>query len=115
MTTEDMSAEEVAIRIATVLSTVMNVTATLHNEPVLQASDPVALRSTFLWIVDEMSWMISVGAPDATSGIAWPSDAQERIERFRAVAGSWDPVGPPPPEVLDTARDCLAILQRSGT
>jgi hypothetical protein len=115
MSTEEMSTEDTAIRLATVLSTVMNVMAVLHNEPALQASDPVELRSTLLWIVDEMAWVASVHARGTTAGLSWPSDAQERIERLRTVASAWEPVGSPPSEVLDTARDCLAILQPSGT
>jgi hypothetical protein len=108
---EEMSTEDAAIRLATVLSTVMNVMAILHNPPALQASDPVELRSTFLWIADEMSWIASVRGTMA--GLSWPSDAQERIERFRAAASAWDPAGPPPPDVLDSARHCLGILQPS--
>jgi hypothetical protein len=104
-----MSTEDAAIRMATVLSTVMNVMAILHNEPALQASDPVEMRSTFLWIVDEMSWIASVRGTMA--GLSWPSDADERIERLRTVASAWDPAGPVPLDVLDSARHCLGILQ----
>ena len=109
MSTEDMSAEDAAIRIATVLSTMMNVMTILHNRPALQASDPGELRSTLLWIVDEMTWIASVRATMA--GLSWPSDAQERIERLRTAARAWDPARPLPPDVLDSARHCLGILQ----
>jgi hypothetical protein len=106
-----MSEEEAAIRMATVLSTVMNVAAILHNEPVLTASDPSELRSTLLWIVDELSWLESVVAGGATAGISWPSNGKERIERLRAAASAWAPVGSPPPEVREAARNCIAMVQ----
>src|SRR4051812_19375691 len=111
MSTEEMSTEKAAIRAAELLSMVMNLTAILHHESALGASDPAELRSSLLWIADEMSWLASDVVRGSTAGVSWPTDAQERIEHLRAVAGAWDPVGPPPPQVLDTARDCLGILQ----
>jgi hypothetical protein len=87
----------------------MNAMAILHNEPGRQATDPVKLRSTFLWIVDEMSWIASVHGTMA--GLSWPSDAQERIERLRSAASAWNPARPLPPDVVDSAQHCLEILQ----
>jgi hypothetical protein len=88
----------------------MNLAAILNDEPALLASDRVDLRSTLLWIVDEISWMLSDGAREGASSISWPSDAQERIDRLRAVATAWDPVGSPPSEIVSSARNCLGML-----
>lgn len=114
MSTEEMSAEDAAIRIATLLSTVMNVGVILQDENALRASAPVELRATLLWIVDEMCWLASSVTRGSMAGISWPADAQARIERLRTVAESWDPVDPPPAEVTSRARDCLGILQPSA-
>ena len=111
MSTETMSPQESAVRLANAICDVMNMTAILHNEPVLQASDPVELRSALLQIVDEMTWVASDVADGRTAGITWSPDAQERIEHLRAALDAWEPVHPPPPSVLDAARDCLVILQ----
>lgn len=105
-----MTTEETAIRLATVLSTAMNVAFTLNNESLLLTSNHAELRSTLLWLVEEMSWIRSSVVPEAASTISWPSDGQERIDRLRAVASAWDPVGPPPSEVLSCARDFLGML-----
>jgi hypothetical protein len=110
MAAEVMSPEQSAARLAEALCDVMNVTAILHNEPALHARDPVELRSALLRIVDEMTWVASIVAHGSTAGITWPPDADVRIERLRAIAGAWDPIDPPPPSVLDAARDCLMIL-----
>ena len=105
-----MSVEDSAVRIATVMSIAMNLASILNNEPALLASNSVDLRSTLLWIVDEMSWMLSDFAQEGASSIAWPSDAQERIDHLRTVASAWDPVASPPSEVMSSARNCLRIL-----
>ena len=105
-----MTTEDTAVRLATVLSTAMNVAALLNNEALRLTSNNADLRSTLLWLVEEMSWIRSDVAPEASSTISWPSDGQERIDRLRAVAGAWDPVGPPSSEVLSCARACIAIL-----
>lgn len=110
-----MSAEDSAVRVATVLSTAMNVAAVLDNEPALRASSHVELRSTLLWIVDELSWMLSDVAREGVSSISWPSDAQERIDRLRTVASAWDPVGSPTSEVVFSARSCLGLLVPSAS
>lgn len=111
MSSEEMSPEESAVRIATVLCTVMNLAALLHDGPALEAIDPLELRSTLMWVVDEMCWMGSVVAGGLTEGISWPADAQERIERLRVMAGTWDPSGPPARELVSAALDCMRILQ----
>jgi hypothetical protein len=105
-----MSAEDSAVRIAMVLSTAMNAAAIINNEPELLASNHVDLRSTLLWIADEMSWIMSDVPREAALNISWPTDAQERIDRLRTVAGAWDPVGSPTSEVVCSARSCLGIL-----
>jgi hypothetical protein len=92
----------------------MNVAAVLNNEPALLASNHIELRSTLLWIVDELSWMLSDVAREGASSISWPSDAQERIDRLRTVATAWDPVGSPSSEVLCSARNCLGLLVPSA-
>jgi hypothetical protein len=112
--TELISAEDSAVRIATVLSTAMNAAAILDNDPTLLASNQVELRATLLWLLDEMAWMLSDGARDGVSSISWPSDAQERIDRLRTVASAWDPVGPPSSEIVDSARICLGFLVPSA-
>ena len=109
-----MSAEDSAVRIATVLSLAMNVAAILNNEPARLASNRVELRSTLLWLVDEMAWMLSDGARDEISSISWPSDAQARIDRLRTVVSSWDPIGSPSAEVVGSARSCLGLLMPSA-
>jgi hypothetical protein len=111
MSTKETSPDEAAIRAAELLSMVMNLTAVLHHAPALEASDPAELRSSLLWVVDEMTWLASQVVRGLIGGVSWPPDAQQRIEHLRDVAGAWDPVDPPPPEVLDAARGCLGILQ----
>jgi hypothetical protein len=103
--------EETAVRLATLLSTVMNGVAVLDASSVLQATDHDELRSTLLWIADEMGWVGTIVG--SMGGLSWPSDAQDRIERLRNVAGGWAPSTPPPSNLLDTARRCLAMLQPS--
>ena len=105
-----MSTEDSAVRIAMVLSEAMNVAAILNNDSALLASSSVDLRSTLLWIVDEMAWMLSHVAREGASNVSWPSNAQERIDRLRTVAGAWDPIGSPNSEVLSSARSCLGLL-----
>ncbi len=109
-----MSIEYSAVRIATTLSTAMNVAAILDNEPTLLASNQVELRATLLWLVDEMAWMLSDGARDGVSSISWPADAQERIDRLRTVVRAWDPVGSPSSEVVGSARTCIGFLVPSA-
>ena len=111
MSIEELSTEESASRLAEFLCDVMNMTAILHNEPALQASDPVELRSALGQIVEGLTWVASVVADGRTAGISWPPDAEERIERLRGALGAWDPVHPPSSRVLDAARSCLRILQ----
>jgi len=111
MSTEELSTQETASRLAEFLCDVMNMTAILHNEPALQASDPVELRSALGQIVEGMTWVASAVADGRTAGISWPPDAEERIERLRGALGAWDPVHPPSSGVLDAARSCLRILQ----
>jgi len=91
----------------------MNVAAILDNAPILQATDGGELRSTLLWIVDEMDWLGTIAG--SMSGLSWPLDAPDRIERLRTVANAWDPFTPPPVNVLDSARKCLGILQPTQT
>lgn len=111
MSTEEISPEKAAIRAAALLSMVMNLTAVLHHAPALDASDPAELRSSLLWIVDEMSWLAFDVERGLIAGVSWPPDTQKRIEHLRDVASAWEPIGPPSPEVLHAARDCLGILQ----
>ncbi len=103
--------EETPVRVATLLSTVMNVAAVLHNFAALQATDQGELRSTLLWVADEMIWVGTIAG--SMDGLSWPSDAQDRIEHLRTVASAWDPVTPPPSGLLDSARECLGMLQPS--
>ncbi len=109
-----MPVEYSAVRIATILSTAMNVAAILNHEPALVASDHAELRATLLWLVDEMAWMLSDGARDGVSSLSWPPDAQERIDHLRTVVSTWDPVGSPPSEVVGSARTCLGFLVPSA-
>ena len=88
----------------------MNIAAILNNELTLLASNHVELRSTLLWLVDEMAWMLSDCARDGVSSISWPSDAQARIDRLRPVVSSWDPICSPSAEVVGSARSCLGLL-----
>ena len=108
MLTEETSAEDVALRIAALLPAIMNLSSTLDNEPELVAIDPVELRSTLLWVVDEMCWLASVR--EMIAGLSWPSDAQARIDRLRAAASVWAAASPVPRDILDTTRQCLEIL-----
>lgn len=109
-----MSAEDSAVRVATLLSAVMNVAAVLNHEPALLAEEPTKLRSTLLWIADEMSWIVADVAGAGKSSLTLPSDASERIDRLRKVASGWVPVDSPPPEVVGSARSCLGILVDIG-
>jgi|SRR5580700_6074860 hypothetical protein len=110
MSDEEMNPEETAIRIATVVSMAMNVTAMLDDQAALSTIDPIDLRSMCLQFVDEMCWLASIVARGTTAGISWPADAQERIERLRSAASAWDAIGPPPPVVMDAARRCFGII-----
>ncbi len=104
--------EETAVRIATVLSTVMNVASILDNDPALDRIDRGELRSALLWTAAELGWVGTIAG--SIGGLSWPSDAQDRIERLRRLADPWDPVAPPPPEMLEAARACLGLLQPSA-
>jgi hypothetical protein len=103
--------EDAAVRVATLLSTVMNVVGVLDNAPVLQATDQGELRSTLLWIADEMGWTETIAG--SLGGLSLPLDARDRIECLRSAAGGWDPLTPPPSALLDAARECLGMLQPS--
>jgi hypothetical protein len=109
MTTHEQEPEETAVRVATLLSTVMNVAAILANAPLLQATDGAELRSTLLGIADEMEWVGTIAG--SIAGLSWPSDAQDRIDLLRAVTGAWNPASPPPPDMLDVARACVGLFQ----
>jgi hypothetical protein len=112
MPTEDPSTEDLARRIAAILTAAMNLTAILDNAPILQATDPVELRSALSEIADEITWLASVIARGSIEGLAsWPPDADARLERLRDALGAWNPANPPPPEVLEAARECLKMLQ----
>jgi hypothetical protein len=100
--------EESAVRVATLVSTAMNVAALLAVDPALQTTDRGELRSTLLWAADEMDWIGTLAG--SMAGLSWPSDAPVRIERLRAEAGAWDPAGPPPAGLLGAARTCLGVL-----
>lgn len=106
-----MSTEETALRLAEIVSAVMNLNALVHDEATLASIDPAELRSEFLSLADELIWLGSVVASGTTAGISWPSDAGQRIERLRALARGWDSAGPPPAEVVSAAQECLAIVQ----
>ena len=114
MSSEERSPEEPAIRLATLASVAMNVAAVLDNEPAPEASDCARPRSELMWIVDEMAWVAPVVAGGSVQGLAWPSDARERLERLRTLAGAWDPSAKPPPAVVDAARDCFTLLWPAG-
>jgi hypothetical protein len=105
-----MSTEDSAVRVATVLSAAMNVAAILHHEPALVAADPAELKSTLLWIADEMSWIVADVAGAGKSSLTLPPDAQERIDRLRLVATAWNPSGPLPSEVAICSQVCLGML-----
>jgi hypothetical protein len=102
-----------AVRIATLLSTVMNVTAILVNDPTLQTTSHNDIRSTLLETVDEFDWLGTVAG--TIGGLSWPSDAQSRIDRLRAATTAWDPAVAPPQEVLDAARDCFGMIHPIAT
>jgi hypothetical protein len=106
-----VSTEDVAVRMATLVTTVMNVAGTLGDDALLQRCEPAELRSTLLEIADEMAWLGSGVAAGEVGGVTWPEDAAERIERLRSAATAWSPAGPPPVEVREAARRCLGILQ----
>jgi hypothetical protein len=105
-----MSVEDSAVRIATILSTAMNIAAILDNDSALTAINAADLRSTLLWIVDEMSWMLSEVAVEGASSVSWPSDAGARIDGLRAHASAWDAAGAPPSGLVSAARSCLGLL-----
>jgi hypothetical protein len=79
-----ITAEDATTRLATLVATVINMSATLNNETVLRATDPTELRSTLRWIADEMAWFTSIAAENSVSGIVLPADAESRV---RALGG----------------------------
>ena len=105
-----MSTEDSAVRVATVLSAAMNVAAVLNHEPALVAEDPAELKSTLLWIADEMSWIVADVAGAGKSSLTLPPDAQDRIDRFRLAVNAWDPIGPLPSGVAICSQVCLGML-----
>lgn len=111
MSTEDMPIEDTARRMAELLSDVMNITAIVHDELALKATDPAELRAALVRIVEEMTWLAPVVARGSIAGITWPPDGQTRVEALRAAADAWNPIHPPPPGVLSAAQDCLSIVQ----
>ena len=114
MDTEEMPPEDRARRLAEVLCDVMNIAAIVRDETALEESDPAELRAALLRLVDEMTWVGSIRGLNISEGIAWPPDAEERIERLRAALTAWSPAGPLPPSVLEAARQGLVILRPSN-
>jgi hypothetical protein len=106
-----MSTEDVEVRLATLMTTVMNIAGMLADEALLHRCEPTELRSTLLEVADEMVWLGSRVAAGKVGGVTWPEDAEERIERLRFAAAAWGPAGLPPAEVREAARRCLGILQ----
>ena len=100
---------ETALRIAPLISTALNVGALFANDPEAHTTDRRELRSVLLWTADKMAWMGTVVG--TVAGISWPADAPDRIERLRLLAGAWDPAAPPPSDLLEAARTCVAVLQ----
>lgn len=108
-----MTTEDIAVRVAEIVSAVMNLSAAVHDEGALQTIDPGELRAELLSIADELTWLGAIVASGSTVGISWPQNARERIERFRAALTAWDAAGPPTVDVVTASRDCLAIIQPS--
>lgn len=115
MDTEETPPKDLARRVAGVLCDVMNMAAVLHNESILESSDPAELRASLLSTIDGMTWIGSMNSPGVFEGLTWPPDAEERIERFRAAVTAWNPAEPLPPSVLEAARQGLVILSPSET
>jgi hypothetical protein len=106
-----MSTNDSAVRLATLMTTVMNLAPLLVDEAAGGGCDPADLRTTLLEVAEEMDWVGSLVGKGMAGGIQWPADASQRIERLRAVAAAWDPLGPLPGDVREAARGCLGILQ----
>jgi hypothetical protein len=98
--------EESAVRMAMLLSTVMNMAAILANDPTLHSTDRSEFRSTLLWIANELNWARTI-----PGSVVWPSDAEDRITLLRDLADPWDPVVAPSAEMLSAAHNCLGMLQ----
>jgi len=79
------------------------------NDPEAHSADRGELRSALLWTAGEMAWMeTTLGTVE---GQSWPADALDRIERLRLLAGAWDPAAPPPSDLLEATRSCVAVFQ----
>ena len=94
MKTSSQEPEDSAVRIATLLSSAMNLAAVLANDPALAVTNRGDVRSALLWTADEMDWAGTVAG--STAGLSWPADAHGRIASLRAEADAWDPAAPPP-------------------
>jgi hypothetical protein len=103
--------EEIAVRVATLLSTVMNTTAILHDSALLLASDPADLRATLLWIVEELRWLGPMVSSGSVAEISWPADTEAKLDRLSVAVTGWDTRHPLTQETFDSAVACLAILQ----
>lgn len=110
---EEMLPKDLARRVAEVFCDVMNMAAIVHDESLIESSDPAELRIALLRALDGMTWIGSIGGPGVFEGLTWPPDAEERLERLRAALTAWSPVGPLPPSVLEAARQGLVILRPS--
>ena len=98
-----------SVRISTVLTKTMNTTAILHNDELLQSTDPIDLKLVLLWLADELRWLLSLGS--SVGGLSPPVDAQERIDRLCSSLRASSIADPLTADELDQARSCLAILQ----
>jgi hypothetical protein len=106
----EIQPKDLARRAAEVLCDVMNLAAALHNESVIESSDPAELRSALLRALDGMTWIGSIGGSGAFEGLTWPPDAEERLDCLRAALAAWSPLEPVPASVLEAAQRGLVIL-----
>lgn len=115
MDAEEMLPKDLTRRVAGILCDVMNMAAVLHDESIVESSDPAELRAALLRALDGMTWIGSIGGPDVFEGLTWPPDAEERLERFRTALAAWNPNVPLPPSTLEAARQGLVILGPAET
>lgn len=101
-----------SVRMAVLLTKAMNTTAILHNDELLQATDPIDLKLVLLWLADELRWLLSLGP--SVAGLSPPPDAPERIDQLCTSLRASSIADPLTDEELDRARACLAILQPAG-
>jgi hypothetical protein len=104
--------EEIATRIAKLVSGAMNCVALVRTDLDLQSPEGTAFMHSLLHLLDEMDWLDSALAHGLrVDGIVWPTDAKARNTQLRRAAQQWD-MGPIPTELREAIEQGIGVPLR---